>query len=145
MKDKILKTIKDAQIEGLWCDTDSYDNQNRSIVQLGYHLELNGFIDFSIEERESDTDAWVEIHYYSKKLQKTIILDHEARTGFENIDDLVLYIENITKEMTELEGSIKLNNDDYNMLCEENKNMAKALSRLGYTPYEVSDICNGAI
>jgi Holliday junction resolvasome RuvABC DNA-binding subunit len=36
-------------------------------------------------------------------------------------------------------------NEDYEMLADENKNMAKALSKLGYTRDQISDICNGAI
>lgn len=37
------------------------------------------------------------------------------------------------------------NNEDYQMLADENANMAKALSKLGYTRDQISDICNGAI
>ncbi len=39
----------------------------------------------------------------------------------------------------------KINHEDYQMICEENKNMAKALKKLGYTKDQISDICNGAI
>lgn len=38
-----------------------------------------------------------------------------------------------------------VSHDDYEMICDENKNMAKALNKLGYTNDQVSDVCNGAI
>ena len=40
---------------------------------------------------------------------------------------------------------VKEDEEDYEMLSRENANMAKALSKLNYTPAQINDICNGAI
>lgn len=37
------------------------------------------------------------------------------------------------------------NNEDMEMLERENKNFAKVLKKLGYTPKQISDIANGAL
>lgn len=55
------------------------------------------------------------------------------------------YLEVVEEVRKELITLYKRDSEDYNMLARENKNMAKALSKLNYTPEQISDICNGAI
>lgn len=43
------------------------------------------------------------------------------------------------------ERESKTTTDDIEMLRRENKAMAEAITRLGYTQAQISDICNGAI
>ena len=81
-------------------------------------------------------------------------MKNKAINALNRIDELasLQVVDNEEGEAEQLEKDYNLvfdfinaNNEDYEMLAEENKNMAKALSKLGYTRDQISDICNGAI
>lgn len=76
-----------------------------------------------------------------KKIKEKEQKLYEWFTSFLTDDEIeklqILIGMNITLEREE--------GEDYQMLARENKAMAGKLSILGYTPEQISDICNGAI
>jgi len=59
------------------------------------------------------------------------------KKDFETESDIADGLREIAKQIDE--------DNELAMLARENKCMAKALVKLGYTPDQISDICNGAI
>lgn len=68
----------------------------------------------------------------------SMVMDMDAPEE-QTVDEWAGYLaENLQKRKTK-------DNEDYEMLARENKAMAEALKKLGYTDAQVSDIANGAI
>ena len=65
-----------------WSDKDD-------ISDLSYDVEMEFNIDFSIEVRGNDCDFWLQVEYYSKKLNKTIIFDYDFIDKFDGVDEFV--------------------------------------------------------
>lgn len=64
----------------------------------------------SIENVNTDTnDYYTMTTYYSNKLHKSIIIDWDTQTSFENEDEFIDVLYNLNKEAHELEAKININ------------------------------------
>jgi hypothetical protein len=107
--------------------------KNKIQEELDNHIqELNeDGLSYKIELTNDDED--------NTELVSDLIRDADL----ENIDFNIGFEQGY---MRGLEVALSLCDDeDYEMIARENKNMAEALSKLNYTPEQISDICNGAI
>jgi len=62
-------------------------DENLAICNITSELESQGLIDFDFCYRESESDGWLQCEFYSKKLNKTIIMDYDAPSYFDNDDN----------------------------------------------------------
>ena len=70
------------------------------IVNIVNEMEEEEIINFSIHERNTDGDYWLQVEYYSNKIGKTLIWDYnfwEGDTNEEFIDILFNLQEEINK------------------------------------------------
>jgi len=90
---RVFTMIKDKEAmldalrgEGYEDNTDiSYEN----IVSASYTLEHEGLVDVSIVERTTEGDTWYEAHYYSKRVGKTVIISHDFKCDYKDIEEFV--------------------------------------------------------
>ena len=95
LKRIVEKVIKDNDWDMHW--SDDYDD----VIDLSEELERLGVTNFSLVRRNADSDYWLQVEYYSRKIQKTIIWDYDYNSAFEGIDD---FVENITTTCNEIGG-----------------------------------------
>ena len=82
-------------------------NQNLSIVEATEKLEEEGLISFSFSYRESQYDSWLQVESYIQELNKVVIVDYEAPSCFDNIEDFVDILLLYEKEVWEIRSKIK--------------------------------------
>jgi hypothetical protein len=51
--------------------------------------ELESDLGFCLIERNTESEAWLEVVFYSEKIGKTIIFDHSYGSNYENLDEFV--------------------------------------------------------
>jgi hypothetical protein len=62
-------------------------DENLAICNITSELENQELISFSFNYRETESDSWLQVEFYSKKLNKTIIMDYDAPSYFNNDDN----------------------------------------------------------
>lgn len=83
------------------------DHQNLQICSLTYELEQEGLISFQAVHRENEnSDHWVQVEYHSLKIDKTIIWDHDIITEFDEVADLVEWLETTEKEIKDFDAQL---------------------------------------
>lgn len=77
-----------------WLKANYPDNFNADVIdeniligEMTDKLMDEGIIDFAFEFRENESDAWLQCEYWSEKLNKTIIMDYDAPSYFDNHDN----------------------------------------------------------
>ncbi len=101
-KEKILKIIQDAVVEnGTDFDLD-YDEQ---IEKLFNYIVQSLDLSFNYSLRNGNEDYWVQIEYYSNKIQKTIIWDYDAG-NYDDYNELADAILHLDKEIKEFEAKL---------------------------------------
>lgn len=83
-------------------------DQNLSIVEATEKLEGEGLISFSFSYRESQYDSWLQVESYIQELNKVVIVDYEAPSCFDNIEDFVDILLLYEKEVWEIRSKIKI-------------------------------------
>lgn len=96
MKKEILNVI----------DFDITEANSIGISDLSYHLQNKGFINFTIEYRENQFESWLQCEYWSDKISKTIIVDYDFRDRFKSIDDFILSLKYVEKEIIRIKKTI---------------------------------------
>ena len=87
-------------------------NDKDDISELSLEIEREFDTDFSIEVRGNDCDFWLQVEYYSKKLNKAIIFDYNFIDSFDGVDEFVdVYLET-QKAVEEFEKKISFNNKE---------------------------------
>ncbi len=123
-----------------WYDEFAVNQVQEVIDGLGSSLTL-----WDLEEGGS---FFVMVTYYSDKLQKNIMLDSDLSTNLP-LDmlakNLIQHEEEATRVENIIDHPLDVDDEELKHIVKGNKNMVKALKRLGQTPEQISDICNGAI
>jgi L-rhamnose mutarotase len=101
----IKKFYKDSDYKLEFGD---YPVNRRDLENFTTELENAGIINFSIYQRYSDDDFWLQIEYYSPKIRKTIIFDYDFNDIFEDIDQLAEELAKKEKEVRDFESNINL-------------------------------------
>ena len=102
---KVLKALKNNYPE---FKNGAEIDQNLLACEMTLYLNAINLISFIYEYRESGTDSWIQIEYYSDKIKKTIIWDYDARYNFENIKVFAKTLEEYEKEIEEFENKLSL-------------------------------------
>ncbi len=104
-----IKEVKKYIVEDLGYD-DKSGLDFEDIKQISYELDSEGLtiIDISDNSTISESDYWLEGSYFSKKLQKRIIIGEDIPRDFDSIDDFLEYIERMEEEAEALEEKITL-------------------------------------
>jgi hypothetical protein len=79
------------------------------IEDFYYKLEDAGLIMFSVYGREtlSSDGYWLQAEYMCNRLGYSIIIDYDAITHYECIDDILKFIEGIHEKIAEIEERIR--------------------------------------
>lgn len=101
MENKIKKIVKKEKFD---FENIHFDHVER----LFYALECENITSFSVYVRSSFSgdDSWLQTEYYSEALGKTIIWDYDTQHSFEDIDELVDFIERTNKELLDFEKKL---------------------------------------
>jgi hypothetical protein len=81
--DELCEAIK--KIDPNLFDSERID-ENLRICRITEELENQELISFSFNYRETESDSWLQAEFYSKKLNKTVIIDYDAPSYFDNND-----------------------------------------------------------
>lgn len=81
-------------------------DQNILIAEATQELYNEGLIDFDFNYREDCCDSWLQCEYFSKKLNKVIIIDYDAPQSFETLDDFIDVLLRYNEEVKDLESRI---------------------------------------
>ena len=84
-------------------------NDKDNISELSLEIENKLDSDFSIEVRRTEFDFWLQLEYYSRKLNKTIIFDYDFIDYFDGINDFVDIYLATHKTIKEFEKKINFN------------------------------------
>lgn len=131
----------------------SENYEGKDILDIG-NWETAQYCDYFMQEFHSGSvvgfSNWEHEDYfctwYSDALEKIIVIDSDAYIDTENWEDFVQSLWKYQEEAQELEERLEnIGNEDIEMLQRENKALAGALLKLGYTNEQISDIANGAI
>ena len=87
-------------------DFDITEPNSIGIADLSKHLENKGLIDYSMELIETENDYYLQVDYYDKTIEKTIVLDYEIPDSFESIDYFIVLLVEEEKEMKRIKKII---------------------------------------
>ncbi len=105
--------------------------ESGDITNFVKELEIEGLINFSVEERTNENgDWWLQLEYYSNKLQKTIIFDYDFCEKYDTIDELA-------KDIIEYKNKIDILESKSNKMTNETMEKVKAKKRLEYLRQEI--------
>lgn len=73
------------------------------VLDLFYHLEQGGIVDFSVVERTDCGEAyWLQAERYNKELNKVIIIDYDFNKMFDDVDGVIDAILSTNERMREI-------------------------------------------
>jgi len=151
MKKYTKETFKEEAEKARVRFQENYDSKD--ILDMG-NWETEQYCDYFMQEFHSGSvvgfSNWEHEDYfctwYSDALKKIVMIDSDAYLNLENWESFIDSLWKYQEEAQELEERLKnIGNEDIEMLQRENKAMAIALLKLGYTNEQISDIANGAI
>ena len=110
MKKELKKVIKDYYDQAL---TDEFikgafaDERDEGETETLFNA-IEGIANFWVIDRDNKGgDYWTELHYFSNKLQKTIIFDNDFyRTDIQTVDKFIEFVIERNKEVAEFENNI---------------------------------------
>lgn len=104
-KKELLKIIKKIEKK----NGVKYDLRDDNDADLLFaDLKQAGVMDFGVYGRGDfgGSDYWLQAEYYSKKLQRTVIWDHDVG-NFDDIDEVADFIIHTSKELVAFEKKLK--------------------------------------
>ena len=105
-----MKTLNKEAIKKEFDNVIDFDIQkpnNIGISDLSHHLENKGLINFTIEDRETQTDNWLQAEYYNEIIRKPIIVNYNVSDHFGNFDEFFYELEYINNSILKIEKIIK--------------------------------------
>jgi hypothetical protein len=105
LQEKINDIIKNYDI--INNDDDDFFPSNGDIENFFYELEQDGLIDFSVINREGNSDNWLQAEYYCNKLGYTVILDYDMQDSYSSIQSIIDDIERINQIIININNKIK--------------------------------------
>lgn len=142
--ENITRAIKQYKDE---YEVNDITKENRDIFEvwrdISWKLDEND-IKVQFTPVYQDSDSYVMCTYHISKIGGSIVLDWDTECYFDNEKEMIDKIIRLEMRGREIESTI-YGGEDYDILARENKAMASALLKLGYTNEQISDICNGAI
>lgn len=103
MQEKIQKTLEDNGFTIK--ELEDIDEINTIFERL----ESEGIIDYGVYVRSNDSgDYWLQCEYYSKKIRKTIILDCDFTSYFEDEDDLINKCIEVQENVIDFESRLSI-------------------------------------
>jgi hypothetical protein len=102
IKKVFIEIMEKERVNNFWIE------KLEDIEALSMALEEKGLINFEIRaiEKEGD-DNWLQVDYYCKKIEATIIIDYDFQQEFKNFDDFFEALKRIKKEIKRIENLIK--------------------------------------
>lgn len=114
LKEAIKAKIKEEDLDIMGSKYNYHD-----ICLLSMYLNEEDLINYSIEERNTDSDYWLQVEYYSEKLDKTIIYDYnywQGETEEEAIDKLI----ELEKEIKDFEDRLMIDDSEDDKIAVDN-------------------------
>lgn len=106
-KENIVKVLKNAEKDERR-KFDLVSKYGGDIPNTMNYLEEEFVLDFSFEERTTfgGSDTWLEIEYYSNKIQKSIVYECNAQDTFESLEEFAEYITAMNKQVEKFESKL---------------------------------------